>query len=279
MTHWKCLTTISRARTKRWLAGVPARQRGVDHAVVEALEREVGLRDGEVLVVALVRDDRLVVAREVEALLGRDAADGLGLAHLEVAVVLVELRRAGVGGALAVERVQVQRGRAALDQVRRGDVGPERDRRLVEGQVVVDELAEVGEAGGDLAEAAAALGHREGELLARGVAELGALRHHAREAERRRGGRCEGDRGGRAGAVLVRLAEQALTDDEVRLGAVHGASLSPSEARGQRLQTAPANTSSGSRALTMYWPASTISEIRRSTHRLASRYASSRESP
>ena len=31
------------------------------------------------------------------------------------------------------------------------------------------------------------------------------------------------------------------------------------------------NTISGSSALTMYWPASTISEIRRSTHRLASR--------
>ena len=39
------------------------------------------------------------------------------------------------------------------------------------------------------------------------------------------------------------------------------------------------NTASGSRALTTYWPASTISEILRSTHRLASRYASSRERP
>ena len=48
---------------------------------------------------------------------------------------------------------------------------------------------------------------------------------------------------------------------------------------GARSINAPANTSSGSCALTMYWPASTISEIRRSTHRLASRYASSGLSP
>ena len=39
------------------------------------------------------------------------------------------------------------------------------------------------------------------------------------------------------------------------------------------------NTFRGRSALTTYWPASTISEIFRSTHKLASTYASSAESP
>ena len=46
---------LARAWLKRWLAACPAGS-VVDDAVVEADERQVGLRDGEVLVVALVGD-------------------------------------------------------------------------------------------------------------------------------------------------------------------------------------------------------------------------------
>jgi hypothetical protein len=73
-----------------------------------------------------------------------------GGAGLEVhAVGLVELRRLRVLRAGAVQRVEVEAGRARLQQRGRGDVRPEHHVRLVERQVVVDELAEVREARGD----------------------------------------------------------------------------------------------------------------------------------
>ena len=198
----------------------------VEHAVVEADHRQVGLRDREVLVVAVVGDDRLALrllggagaAREVEAVLGRDAVGGHRLAHLEVhAVGLVELRRLRVLRAGAVQRVEVEAGRAGLQQHARVDLRPEHDRRLVERQVVVDELAEVGEAGRDLRGLAAAGGHQRAELAAVRLAELlaRALRAHAREAERR-----ARLRGGRERATFVALRQQALADDEVALGTV-----------------------------------------------------------
>jgi len=173
-----------------------ARQR-VEHAVVEADHRAVGLADREVLVVARVGDDRLALgilgraraAWEVEAGLGRDAVDRLGRAGLEVhAVGLVELRRLRVLGAGAVERVEVEAGRARLQQHARVDLRPEHHVRLVERQVVVDELAEIREARGDRRRLAAARRHQRAELLARALAELApaALRAHAREPERRR---------------------------------------------------------------------------------------------
>jgi hypothetical protein len=97
-----------------------------------------------------------------------------------------------------------------------GDGRAEHDRRLVEREVVVEELAEVGEARRDLRRAAAARGHQHAELAAVGLAELAAraLRAHAREAERRRRG------GARDDAAVAALCEQALTDDEVAFGAM-----------------------------------------------------------
>ncbi len=137
----------------------------VDDPVVEAHHREVRLRDRQVLVVARVGDDRELLARaarQVEALLVGELAVVRRLAHLELAPVVVEeLLRLRVVGAGAVERVEVERRRAALAQLRRGDVGAERDLRLVEGQVVVDELPEVRVAGRDGAvRPRAARGHR-----------------------------------------------------------------------------------------------------------------------
>ena len=199
------------------------RQR-VEHAVVEADHRQVGLGDREVLVVARVGDDRLALgllgragaAREVEAVLGGDAVGGHGLAHLEVhAVGLVELRRLRVLRPGAVERVEVEAGRARLQQRARRDLRAQHDGRLVERQVVVDELAEVGEAGRDLRRLAAAGGHQRAELRAVGLAELppGALRPHAAEAERRR--RPPRRRPSRRPSAALR--EQSLADDEVAL--------------------------------------------------------------
>src|SRR3954452_23002034 len=66
-----------------------------------------------------------------------------------MAVVGVELRGPRVLRPRAVQRVEVQHRRTALEQGRRRDVLAERHLRLVEGEVVVDELTEVGVAGGD----------------------------------------------------------------------------------------------------------------------------------
>jgi hypothetical protein len=93
-----------------------AAQLRVDHAVVEADHRQVRLRDGEVLVVSLVRDDRppalgvcaAGAAREVEALpVGRPD----GPPHPQVEPVgLVEVSRGRLLRARAVERVEVEAG-------------------------------------------------------------------------------------------------------------------------------------------------------------------------
>ena len=120
----------------------------VDDRVVEADHRHVRLGHDQVLVVARVGDQRgprpLHPGEVVTGLLGVGADPDRG-ADLEVqAVGLVELRRARVGRAGAVEGVQVQPGGAALHQLGRGDVVAEPDVGVVHGQVVVDELAEVG---------------------------------------------------------------------------------------------------------------------------------------
>ena len=72
--------------------------------------------------------------------------------------------------------------------------------------------------------------------------------------------------------------------DERRRGQVPGCDPARGLGRAEApevggLRAHPVNTASGSRALTMYCPASTISEILRSTPRLASRYASSPDMP
>jgi hypothetical protein len=82
--------------------------------------------------------------------------------------------------ARAVEGVEVEARGARLQQLRRRDVLTERHVRLVEGQIVVGELPQVREAGGDLREGLGARGHRGGELLADRLGELSldALRPH-----------------------------------------------------------------------------------------------------
>ena len=114
------------ARLREALGGGHRGGEAVEHAVVEADDRGVGLGDGQVLVVAGVGDDRPAwpsrsagAARQVEAGLGRDAVRGDGLADLQVhAVGLVELGRGGVLRAGAVERVEVEARRARLQQLR-----------------------------------------------------------------------------------------------------------------------------------------------------------------
>ena len=111
----------------------------------------VRLRDREVLVVSRVGDDRLAdrargLSRQVRA--WRAA---LRRAQLQMdAVGLVELRRGGILGAVAVQRVEVEARRARLEERRRRDVGALHQPALVEGQVMVEELAEVREPGRDL---------------------------------------------------------------------------------------------------------------------------------
>jgi hypothetical protein len=233
----------------RGLEALPRRHRGrqrVDDPVVEADEREVRLGDGQVLVVAEVGDDRLALlglrvaraARQVEAV-HRRVAGGDGVARLQVLLVgLVELLRLGVERAGAVERVEVEAGRAALEQLRRRLVLAEHDGRLVERQVVVDELPEVGEAGRDPGRSAAARGHRVGELPAHSVGELhsDAARAHAREAERRAGLEARA-----VGASAHALVQQSLADYVVTLRAMvrHAASLVGVPVRGPSHRRGP----------------------------------------
>ena len=157
-------------------------------------------------------------ARQVGA---RRAA--LRRAHLEVhAVGLVELRRAGIAGPVAVERVEVEARRARLQERRRRDVDALHQRALVERQVVVEELAEVREAGRDLPRRQVVDRHRLRDLQPIRLAELlaRALRPQPREAKRRR--RRRRPRSARARKrydipAAARLAEQSLADDEVGL--------------------------------------------------------------
>ena len=177
------------------------RQR-VDDPVVEPDERQVGLSDGQVLVVAGVGDlgraafgdlGAVADAVEVEAVHGDVRAGerrvGARRPHLQVDLVAVEL---GVHrGTATVERVEVQRRRAPLHELRDGDIFAELGVGNVLGEVVVDELAEVGEPGGDLRDAGhAGVGLRRligGHGLCDRFVELltcdCALRPEAREAE------------------------------------------------------------------------------------------------
>ena len=128
------------------------RQR-VDDAVVEPDHREVRLRDREVLVVPRVRYDALrgdsAPDRRAAGRTLVEAGRRLRCPTFRCSVVAVELRRARILRPDAVERVQIEARRPRLLDVRGRDVRPLHQRGLVEGQVVVDELAEVGEPGGD----------------------------------------------------------------------------------------------------------------------------------
>lgn len=112
------------------------------------------LRHREVLVVARVRDQRLVAAlhpRQVEPVeVPQVAHAGGGAGAQPHAVRLVAPDAVGVAGAEAVQGVQVESRRAALHELLDGDLLTEEPVGPVHGEVVVDELAEVGVAGGDL---------------------------------------------------------------------------------------------------------------------------------
>jgi hypothetical protein len=133
-------------------------------AVVEPDERQMCLGDHEVLVVAEIGNERQGPVRvhlaaadpgEVEPVqLDRDpGVAGRELrnrrpAHLEPHTVLgVELPVVAVGRAPPVDRVQVQCGRTALDQLVQVDILAELRLGPVHRQVVVDELPQVGEPG------------------------------------------------------------------------------------------------------------------------------------
>lgn len=183
---------------------------GVHDPVVEVEERQTRLRDREVLVVSGIGDQRRPLrgfrrtgpnSRQIEPVavdvpagrvrgvrVGRirdtgDAseADGGSGTGLELdSVGGVEAPVLGVGRAASIYGVQIQRRGAAVDQLVHGDVLPQRHRGGVHGEVVVDELLEIGEPGGDRICAACGgvglvvwSGHRPGEFLVqRGISQL-----------------------------------------------------------------------------------------------------------
>ena len=131
-----------------------ARGLEVGDLVVELQEGRLELRDDRVLVVARIADERALrlaslgrVARDVA--LVRHAAgvacERAAEEHVQ-AVVAVEIRL--VVGAAAVDGVEVEARRAEVDQ-RVGGVRLLQTAGRVEGDVVVEELPEVGVAGGD----------------------------------------------------------------------------------------------------------------------------------
>ena len=115
------------------------------------------MRDREVFVVARVGDQRRSFRRVAAA--HADAGEivlGKGwlaprrdrVAHLQVqAVAFVELRRGGILRAGSVQRVEIETRRASLKQLSRRDVLPQHHVRLVEREVMIDELAQVREPG------------------------------------------------------------------------------------------------------------------------------------
>jgi hypothetical protein len=217
----------------------------VDQAVVRLEEGQVELGDDQVLVVARVADA------------GRAVAERVGVARLPGQVVVVALARRPLerrrrpvepghlpdqhpvvvgrvaGGRRAVQAVQLEAGRAQVLEVvadpGHGERGQVRRQQLaggegagLEGDVVVDELAEVGVDGRDDAVAGGGAGvdHRPAELLEpldRGrrpgqqvgvvVLELGEEEVEVLQGGRGGDGEAQGDLGGPAGQGRVGLAE------------------------------------------------------------------------
>ena len=183
----------------------------------------MGLGDGEVLVVALVGDQRRradrvdprqVESQQVAILVAPASRRGSG-PHLEVDPVgLVEAPRTGLPRSSSVERVQVEARRARLLELLHADVITERDLRLVEREVVIDELAEIGEPGRDRPRPAVRGRHRLGDLAPHGEADGAAGGTDAGEPEGRHGGqrRARAPGHGELGRVG---AHHAFTDDEI----------------------------------------------------------------
>ena len=153
--------------------------------VVELEDRHVRLRHDQVFVVAMIADQREAfgAARQVVAMIAGDAAGG----HVDVladeklrtgilAVGVARVARVEVAAAVrseAVDRVEIQRRRAkVLDRRWIGLLLA--DRGQVQRDVVIDELPEVGEAGGNLVVVSGDAGriavrHRVRKLLQRPV--------------------------------------------------------------------------------------------------------------
>ncbi len=151
-----------------------ARRDVIDDLVVELEQREVGLRDDQVFVVAMIADERDAVAGALEIVRQvRDRAAGrIGRgragADEKLRRILPEQEavrpRAG-----AVEAVEIQSRRPEVLDHRRIFL-LRAERAEIQRDVVVDELAEVGEARGDrLVVQRRAVGthvlHRDGERL------------------------------------------------------------------------------------------------------------------
>jgi hypothetical protein len=184
----------------------------VDHPVVEPDHGEVGLGDDEVLVVARVRDQRpsllrdlaLADARQVVTLLDPVGTEPERVTGLEVQPVgVVELRRLRTARPAGVQRVEVEGRRPGLQQLRRGDRLAQLDLGHVHGEVVVDELAEVGVARRDVALLVRGdPGHRPGQLLGEVLVQPPALGADAPEPEGRRRARRQVGGSGRGGPGL-----------------------------------------------------------------------------
>ena len=219
------------ARPPEPLGGRDAGRQLVDDTVVEADHRQVRLRDDQVLVVAGVGDQRPA------AILARAGADPgqvvTGLRPVRAGpdrvagpqphpVRRIEPGRACVGRTGAVQRVEVQRRRAALQQLGRRDVLAQADIGHVHRQVVVDELTEIGVAGRHVAVTPAALGHRLGQPQRELLRDRPAAWPHPREAERRRGG---APRGWRRWSVRLRDRVGLVAPASAELGVDHALAL------------------------------------------------------
>jgi hypothetical protein len=112
----------------------------VDHAVVEAQHQPLQLRHDAVLVVAGIADQRAALETRQIAGVGH-AGTGQGFAEQELAAAVVHVGL--IARTASVEIVQVERGRTEIDEaVRILLLGQQA--HGIEGDVVIDELAEIG---------------------------------------------------------------------------------------------------------------------------------------
>jgi hypothetical protein len=133
------------------------------HAVVEADERQVDLGHDEVLVVAQIGDQGPAPlgapgpeahSRQIEPI-AVDVGAGVGKRgrgggpHLQAEAIAVEPSVHGISRAPAVEAVEVQSGGAALGKVTDAHRLRSRGGRPIEREIVIHELPEVREAGGN----------------------------------------------------------------------------------------------------------------------------------
>ena len=117
----------------------------IDGLVVELDDRYLQLRDDQVLVVAGIADQRPLVRVSLQVGPRHLRVGGTWLAEAQLDPARLVQERL-VGGAAAVERVEIEPGRAEVGQ-RVRVVLPHQARDRIEGDVVVDELPEIGVSG------------------------------------------------------------------------------------------------------------------------------------